>query len=526
MSKYFLIFILLFIPVIHMNSQNIIHPDQGMVKEIVHFYTIEKNAVYWAGTLLKEADPETFEVVGHPYSSYGKDKAHVYFEGMILAEIDPITFEALTEGYYRDDKHILAHNKILEKVDAATFVIINSIYTKDKNHVYMYGNDQIIEGADPATFQVMNGYYAKDKNSVYWRYTLLADSNPRSFKLIDQELGYAKDKNYVYRNYIKTIVRDPNSFELINRSFSKDKYHVYCGDEHIVEGADPKTFKVINEKEGYASDKNFIYHGMLRLDSVDLDTFEILTNHLYTKDKGHVYFMDKIIEGADAVSFTADILYYGKDKKHIYKRDKPLVGDFFYPLPDVGTFSSIAEYTGESSTRYYKDNKYVYYHVPVEIRTEKHYYTESKLKRFKNADPASFTILSYNLTKDKDYVYWKDITLEDADPASFEIISGYYSKDRDNVWYESKRIEGADPISFVILIHGTYVKDKNNVWYKNNKIKDIDPETAKIEYNCLLDKKSVFREDEKIEGLTPEQFRESRQNRRSLIQELNSFEMM
>ena len=55
-----------------------------------------------------------------------------------------------------------------------------------------------------------------------------------------------------------------------------------------------------------------------KVEGVDLQTFEILANEDYAKDKNNVYFYGRKLEGADSESFEILVDRFSRDKKNIY----------------------------------------------------------------------------------------------------------------------------------------------------------------------------------------------------------------
>lgn len=67
---------------------------------VYHIFKID-NKVYYAGILIKEADPETFQILN---SKYSKDKNHVYKDGAILEGYKPENFKSDGSGRYPTDE--------------------------------------------------------------------------------------------------------------------------------------------------------------------------------------------------------------------------------------------------------------------------------------------------------------------------------------------------------------------------------------------------------------------------------------
>jgi hypothetical protein len=131
-------------------------------------------------------------------------------------------------------------------VDINSYVQLDSTnYSKDKNRVfYYYDNSEggyrvIVDKADPKTFKRLCEYrWGIDKNFVFYRTRVLRGLNPKKIKVL-----YLPDGDWAH--------------------YIKDDKRVYYETE-IVKGADAKTFKVVDEKEWDAEDKNHKYENGVR----------------------------------------------------------------------------------------------------------------------------------------------------------------------------------------------------------------------------------------------------------------------
>lgn len=64
---------------------------------------------------------------------------------------------------------------------------------------------------------------------------------------------------------------------------------------------------------------------LIPIPEVDIETFQVLNNSIYAKDKNHVYdCRNGIIENADVNSFVVDYNGVGSDKDNEYFWDKPV----------------------------------------------------------------------------------------------------------------------------------------------------------------------------------------------------------
>lgn len=221
-------------------------------------------------------------------------------------------------------------------IDFKTFDSVGP-YVKDKNAVYYshsypcyydcipyyYNIASRLSNADSKTFELISGRWAKDVNNIYFAGEIIEEIGLDSFVILDE--FYVKDKNYVYKTgtdpdsrefkVFKIENADPDSFKVIKRGLAKDKNYVYA-DISIIKYIDPRTFEDLTGK--YYKDKNHIYYYDLDygasgefncrncriIEEVDMESFEVISEFGYAKDKNHVYKEGEILEGEDPKTFT------------------------------------------------------------------------------------------------------------------------------------------------------------------------------------------------------------------------------
>ncbi len=112
--------------------------------------------------------------------------------------------------------------------------------------------------------------------------------------LIGCSSGYEKtDGKWTYVSYdeaagkrIKELQVDNESFVVLeNETYAKDRSNVYLKGEKI-KNADPITFETIDQ--GYSKDKNYVYIDYYKIYKANPETFEILKPP-YSKDKNTIY---------------------------------------------------------------------------------------------------------------------------------------------------------------------------------------------------------------------------------------------
>jgi hypothetical protein len=142
---------------------------------------------------------------------------------------------------------------------------------------------------------------------------------------------------------------------------------------------------------------------------------------------------------------------------------------------------------------------------------QKHCYCGAKKMK---ADRATFEVLNYTYTKDKENVWAMGVRIPTADAATFTVcddgayyyLSGGdpvwhgYGKDKNGVYYydcegKPKLLKKADPATFVSLGDKIFGKDANHVFYYTSVLPKADPATwgviagaysrdAKRVFNC------------------------------------------
>ena len=187
----------------------------------------------------------TGEDVGHGYSRKAefilykgkridKEGAHDLDEFAVVARreltlatnVDAASFEALSPDYSKDKNKVyykwISGRRFrvveIQGADPATFEVLGLALAKDKNHVWK--EDRIVEGADPGTTQIFTDRVWKDARHVWFYGTVVKDADAATFEALGDDYHY-RDATRVY--WIFNVAK-------------------------VVEGADPKTFKVRGEQ--------------------------------------------------------------------------------------------------------------------------------------------------------------------------------------------------------------------------------------------------------------------------------------
>ena len=315
-----------------------------------------------------------------------------------------------------------------EGYDSATFKRINESFAKDINHVY-YCNE-ILEDADPKTFRALSEEYSADSRYVWYRENKIEGANPQTFVAPEKNdslnftIGLAHDDHDYYRQNNPLHIADMGSFRQIDGSWAVDRQNVYfIGLEahvgkDIVPIGDYSTFRVLNHL--YAADAKYVYYKNKVVEGADPKTFVVLDGgNDYGQDKNRVYYQDRgtTIRNLDALKHRnmGNGLYetFHTDGKTVYNPE-------LMAMP-VGTdFSTI--HRVERYRDWYADKNRVYY--------ENRLLSEAKPQTFKvfpihyvSKDYVSNNNKDFNYSYDANRVYYRDSLMLGVDVASF--ICGY-----------------------------------------------------------------------------------------------------
>ncbi|WP_339314271.1 DKNYY domain-containing protein [Paenibacillus sp. FSL M7-0896] len=379
-------------------------------------------------------------------------------------------------GYLQDVRGVWwfdgRKNKVtLVSGDAGAFRVLDNDYGLDTLHVYL--EDKQIPGADPETFKLLEGspYFAKDKHRLYVK----NGDRFHTWEDIDVEtavahMDYCMDKDHVlhlyqslsYANGSKSGLASqlmdayPSVYGWWHASYDKpearakriqgnwfktDRAVFYASESgaagrtgthqvfNLVRGADPVTFKVLDDE--YGQDAQGVYCTWRRARAADVRTFEALGG-LFGRDAQNVFYNGYAVAGADPASFTV-LMPTGsqglsKDKRQVYHarfgRTFQPFGHPDYilePLPgaDPGSFTVLSEngswavdrervyQWGDPARKLDRDSfVYLFDHGPESWAADKHgLYNANGRRTVKGIDGESFRMLNSFWGKDDHEVF-------------------------------------------------------------------------------------------------------------------------
>ena len=457
--------------------------DLGTFKVLNDKYAKDVKNVYFSGNKsFENVDTGTFEVLPADYS---KDKNNVYSpeNGWIqrVNGANPKTIKVLNQFYLKDDKNVFFNDKKILGADANSFIALDKEngYAKDKNSVYYFG--QKVEGANAKTFEViLDGEYSKDDKNVYASGEIIKGADSKTFREFP-ETSYSRDKNnlYYYFGDDKFLGKiDENNFEFLNHSIVRNGNEIYFYGKKL-KLKDAKKFKLIKNTGIMTTSKIIVYgkndenvyvvtpddasENTRIIENADKDTFEVMENNRYSKDKNNIYYLGNYgivkLEDVDRVSFNISEQFpFSYDRKNVYYAGKKVDGVTSARLKVIRR--------PNEPINFISDNKNLY--RLVEIFDEN------------NRELKSVKAVAVKNPK--------------VDFKTFEIFDEWpnYFHDKNNVYYENKlyqiplkKIEEADRNSFTLL-NSEFSKDNKNVYYYGNKIKDLNSEKFEFEGNNFI----------------------------------------
>lgn len=435
-------------------------PDAGSFQttggyQIRQRYGWDKNDVYYAGRLIPGADGQSFKVLNDWYAA---DKNQAYYAGKPIEGVDPATF-TLMEYDYAMDKHAVYKEGVasLTGINTASLENIGDSFIKDSSRVWYWHDGEPLQGVNAEKFRQIDwSSYGTDGERIYLGSKLIEGAHVPTFSL-EEALCFGYDKYRVYYWGEPIPGADPKTFQSLSdhqndenpgERWAKDKNFVYyAGEDVIFKGADPATFKPVNDQWA-------------------VDATQVWFNYQFTQ---------KPVEGMSPEDFTILDDYHAKSKSGVYgtTMDKGLS-----LLPGI---------------------------LPEILRGLR----SGEAFKIEGADPATFNLLGDGWAMDKTAVYFEDKRHEGTvhQPGAFKVFYGKkYATDGQSVWYKGELVQGADSATFKVLWRDTdFSVDAGRAYYMGLPISGALPKTFRpLQNGYSEDGHGYFFKTERIPALLPE----------------------
>ena len=186
-------------------------------KRLDHDYTVDSQHAKYKEEVIPGADSKTFEVIFNQLNAYAKDSTQVYFGGTLIREADPTTFEVLGGGYgfARDNRFAFYDEKKIQGAHGPSFEVLDMFPTIARDQSFAYTNNGArIEGINGATLRRLNEDYATDGVKVIYEGKVIPEADGATFKLvfsakyIDFKEGQDKNQKFRFGKPVALLVRE------------------------------------------------------------------------------------------------------------------------------------------------------------------------------------------------------------------------------------------------------------------------------------------------------------------------------
>ena len=358
-----------------------------------------------------------------------------------------------------------------------------------------------IDNAENEMFEILKAN--KEQSYMKKQNEAIEKRSGKKFFEFDQ-----KNNQYTFTEASNT----PKIHEVL-KYFFKDDENVYVvtpddapGNIRIIENADKDTFEVM-ENNRYSKDKNNIYYlgnyGIVKLEDVDKVSFVISEQFPFSYDRKNVYYAGKKVNGVTSAGLKVirrpnEPINFISDNKNLYR----LVEIFDENNRELKSVKAVAVKNPKVDFKTFEifDEWPNYFHDKNNVYYENKLY-QIPLKKIEEADRKSFTLLNSEFSKDNKNVYYYGNKMKGINPDGFEFVGRdfknnediiYFLKTKDKV-YVLKNKAGKEVYEIVPLNFDAnsfkysnadnsyesesvgYFQDKNGVYYLDeNKIKILN----------------------------------------------------
>ena len=355
----------------------------------------------------------------------------------------------------------------------------------------------------------------------------------------------------VRKNLLKILTLLILSGSIINAGYIKEKNTIYFTDEttepeikEIVKNVDFRTFKIFEEDDDFARDKNNIYYKNKKVENVDVNSFQV-EDFYFAKDKNNTFYIsnDGLMkikgfrpEGSYAiVQLFVPALLINKYGIYMakYENDEIVAKSIKPKEMDMDTLE-VVDLEESFAVFYLKDKNNVYFinytageqkSIDNNIENEDDVENDNddfaiQIEKLAGADRDTFETVSV-YGKDKNNLYFYNQKIKGINTKTFKLVGSgeFVVKDDKGVYYfvnrEMKKLQNADFNTFEEVSKNEYYRDKNGVYYYDEyegtmtKLKGADPKTFEgISYTLGKDKNAIYKKENRLSGIDPATFEE------------------
>jgi hypothetical protein len=227
---------------------------------------------------------------GDPRTQYWKKHGIVHFHEHVVPHSDSGSFVFYLSGIAADQNHCFYNGRRKASLEPTSLKSYSFAYFGDAHTVRTLTAE--VKGAHVSTFRALDSGirtipggafpfiliasgYAKDSGRAYFcdggNAMHIAKADPSSFEALADEFG--ADARHVFWGRASLPKADRRNWRRLAGGFSTDGVRVYCNNR-IIEGADAETFTVFAnslDHFSYATDKNYCYAGDRRITRTEFE---------------------------------------------------------------------------------------------------------------------------------------------------------------------------------------------------------------------------------------------------------------
>lgn len=274
-----------------------------------------------------------------------------------------------------------------------------------------------------------------------------------AFKAGYQIGAYLRDKEgiwwYHQRNKkVRFVTRDAEGFRVLDDDYGLDGSHVYL-EERVIPGADPLSFSLLECTNCFARDKHRLYvkTGSSFFYFESLDTDTLVANGSYVGDKHDLYHL------FDSLSLSNDSKHHETVQYSLCDEHQMLLKDWFAKHhPDtVGWWHPDYPFSADGAQKiadnWYRTSNAVFFRQTFTTPRK----SGDVFNLVRHADPASFEPLDAFHARDAKSVFCRSRRIAGADRQSFIPIKDLFGKDEKTVYFNGYGVEHADPAKFQVF---------------------------------------------------------------------------
>ena len=137
----------------------------------------------------------------------------MFYHAQIIKNADPASFKPVGHFYSMDRNHVYYGARSL-MLNIAEVIFIDDAYVTDSQSIYFLGDK--LPNADPTSFRHLDYNFAKDSNQVYYREKVILDADAKSFEVLSYtEFKDKKYRYFINQGEVQRELLQPPYLKLV-----------------------------------------------------------------------------------------------------------------------------------------------------------------------------------------------------------------------------------------------------------------------------------------------------------------------